>query len=267
MIAKFFGWDRIPFTKEIPTELLFHSSGYKECIARLQYVVNNRLFGCLTGDIGSGKSTAIRWLRDNLDKNRYPFIYLSESSLAPKSFYRELLFYFGITPKYLRSEAKRQFSSVVSDFYENQGKTVTIVIDEAHELKGDMLQEIRFLTNFNVDSVSPLALILVGQPELRSTLHLNFFKPIAQRINIRFHLSGLDNDETVKYIEHQLKVAGSKHPVFTKEAMNSIYAYTFGIVRDINNICTACLLDAVIRKEQIIDTCHVDRIINEYKSY
>lgn len=140
-----------------------------------------------------------------------------------------------------------------------------IVVDEAHLISGDMLQEIRFLTNFQMDSVSPLALLLIGQPELQATLQMRVFKPISQRMNVRFHLEGLSLQECRDYFSHQLEVAGSSHPVFTTEAMDAIYAHTRGISREINNICTAALLDAVLRKDKLIDAMHVTRILSEFK--
>lgn len=197
--------------------------------------------------------------------NKYRFIYLSDANLKPRDFYRELLHHFGLPPKFLRSEAKRKFQHLVWDLYENQQKVAIIVVDEAHLLSGDMLQEIRFLTNFQMDSVSPLALLLIGQPELQATLQLRIFKPITQRMNVRFHLEGLSLQESRDYIAHQLEVAGSTGQVVTTEAMDAIYAHTRGISREINNVCTAALLDAVLRKDKMIDTVHVTRILAEFK--
>lgn len=265
MIRTFFGWQSTPFTKEIPIAQLYPSSSFQECVARLNYMAKTRSFGLVTGEIGAGKSTAIRSLREGLDRTQYRFLYLCDSSLKPRDFYRELLHQFGIPPKHLRSEAKRQFEHTLWDFYENQQKIAVIVIDEAHLLQGDMLQEIRFLTNFQIDSVSPLALIMVGQPELRTTLQMRLFKPITQRMNIRYHLGGLELEDMRKYVEHQLQVAGTQHPVFTGDAIDAIYAHTRGIAREVNNVCTACLLDAVVRKEKLIDAIHVARIVMEYK--
>ncbi|MDQ0114114.1 ExeA family protein [Paenibacillus harenae] len=265
MIRSYFGWERTPFTREIETRHLHRSQRFEECVARMKYMVMTRSIGCVTGEIGCGKSTAIRCLKDGLDANKYRFIYLSDANLQPRDFYRELLHNFGLPPKYLRSEAKRQFQHLVWDLYENQQKVVVVVIDEAHLLSGDMLQEVRFLTNFQIDSVSPLALLLIGQPELQATLQLRIFRPITQRMNIRFHLEGLSLQETRNYIEHQLEVAGSTHPVFTTEAMDAIYAHTRGISREINNICTAALLEAVLRKDKLIDAVHVSRVLTEFK--
>lgn len=264
MIRSHFGWERIPFTREVETRHLHRSPRFEECVARLQYMVMTRSIGCVTGEIGCGKSTAIRALKDRLDANKYRFLYLSDANLKPRDFYRELLHHFGLTPSFLRSEAKRQFQHLVWDLYENQQKVAIVVVDEAHLLSGDMLQEIRFLTNFQMDSVSPLALILVGQPELQATLQLRVFRPITQRMNVRFHLEGLSAGETRDYIAHQLDVAGSAHPVFTTEAMDAIYAHTRGVSREINNVCTAALLDAVVRKDKLIDALHISRVLGEF---
>lgn len=264
MIRSFFGWERIPFTREVETRHLHRSVRFEECVARLQYMVMTRSIGCVTGEIGCGKSTAVRALKDRLDANKYRFLYLSDANLKPRDFYRELLHHFGLTPCFLRSEAKRQFQHHVWDLYENQQKVAIVVVDEAHLLSGDMLQEIRFLTNFQMDSVSPLALILVGQPELQATLQLRIFRPITQRMNVRFHLESLSAQETRDYIGHQLEVAGSTHPVFTTEAMDAIYAHTRGVSREINNVCTAALLDAVVRKDKLIDALHISRVLSEF---
>lgn len=267
MIRSFFGWERTPFTKEIEPRHFHRSERFEQCVARLQYMVMTRSIGCVTGEIGCGKSTSIRALKDRIDANKYRFLYLSDAHLKPRDFYRELLHQFGSSPKFLRGEAKRQFQHLVWDLYENQKKVAVVIIDEAHLLSGDMLQEIRFLTNFNMDSISPLALILVGQPELQATLQLRVFKPITQRMNVRFHLESMSSQETREYMTHHLEVAGSTHPVFTTEAMDAIYAHTRGITREINNVCTASLLDAVLRKDKLIDAIHVSRILTEFDDH
>ena len=265
MIVQFFELKSLPFTKEIPVSQLYQSASFRECVARLKYMARTRSFGLVTGEIGAGKSTAIRALKEGLDMKQFNFMYLCDSSLKPRNFYRGLLHQLGIIPEHLRGEAKRQFDHAIWDLYDCQKKIAVIVIDEAHLLQGDMLQEIRFLTNFQVDSISPLALIIVGQPELRATLKMRLFKPITQRMNIRFHLGGLELEETKAYVDHQLTVAGAKHPIFTTEAIETLHAHTRGIAREINNVCTACMLDAVVRKEKIIDTIHAERVLMEYK--
>ncbi|MGM0924125.1 MAG: ExeA family protein [Bacillota bacterium] len=159
----------------------------------------------------------------------YFFIY-QDSALKPRDFYREMLLQVGIEPMFLASDLKRQFKTALMDIYENKKKTPVVVIDEAHLLSPSMLQEIRFLTNFEIDSLSPLALILVGQPELRDKLRLRSLKAISQRINTRFHLEGLTYDETREYITHQLEMAGENRQFFTEASLKIIYKETRGIL-------------------------------------
>ncbi|XJZ26668.1 AAA family ATPase [Bacillota bacterium Lsc_1132] len=115
--------------------------------------------------------------------------------LKPRDFYREMLLQVGVEPKFLASYLKRQFKTALLDLFENKKKVPIVVIDDAHLLSPSMLQEICFLTNFKLDSLSPLALILVGQPELRDKLRLRSLEAMSQRITTRYHLTGLVYEE------------------------------------------------------------------------
>jgi type II secretory pathway predicted ATPase ExeA len=264
MIHTHFGWNYTPFQKDVQTKHLFISKRFKELQARLTFMIQQRSFGLITGDVGTGKSTSIRSLKDRLESNQYVFLYLSDSSLKPRDFYRQMLLQVGIEPQFLASDLKRQFKRALLDIYENKKKTPVVVIDEAHLLSPSMLQEIRFLTNFNVDSLSPLALILVGQPELRDKLHLRSLEAISQRINTRFHLEGLSYEEIQEYITHQLKMVGEDRQIFTESALKKIHKETRGILRLTNRLCTECLLDAVSRKQELVDEDSVERVMDDY---
>ncbi|MHB1042802.1 MAG: ExeA family protein [Eubacteriales bacterium] len=265
MIREYFGLTQMPFSKEIATDRLFKSKQHQELVARLLFIINSRYFGLVTGDIGAGKSTAIRSVYDRLDQSKYKFVYLADSSLNSRSFYRDILFQLGVTPGFHASDAKRQFKAAVMDYYTSQARLPVVVIDEAHLLSPEMLQEIRFLHNFKVDSVSPLALILCGQPELRGLLRMRVNDAITQRINVRFHLSGLSDQETREYIDHNMRIAGAKAPIFSDQAVASIYAHTRGIPRAINNLCTACLLDITAHDQRIIDENTVLKVVGEFE--
>ncbi|WP_096186330.1 ExeA family protein [Evansella halocellulosilytica] len=265
MIAAYFGWEKTPFQKQILTHDLFQSEQFEEMQARLEFMINQREFGLITGEVGAGKTTALRALHDRLVSSEHVFLYLSDSSLKPRDFYREMLVQVGIEPMFLASDLKRQFKAALLDLYQNKEKTPIVVIDEAHLLSPTMLQEIRFLTNFEIDSLSPLALILVGQPELRDKIRLRSLEAISQRITTRFHLVGLTYDEMKEYIEHHLKVAGEERQIFTEAAMKNIYTYTKGILRLTNRLCTECLLDCVARKDKLVDEDTVERVIADQR--
>lgn len=259
MIQRYFGLNRLPFDRALPPSDLFQSQGWQELCARLDYIVKSRALGVITGEIGAGKSTAIRALAARLDPIRNPLLYIAGSSLEPRGFYREVLAQFGITPAFQQRDARRQFERAFLDAYENQGKQPVLVIDEAHLLSTSMLAEVRFLTSFRFDSFSPFALILVGQSELRSTLRLRAFEAIRQRVAVRYHLSGLREQETSAYIEHSLKQAGATRPLFTGAAIAQIHAFAHGIPRLTNTLSTACLLDACTQNAQLVDTENVHR--------
>ncbi|MFC5773416.1 ExeA family protein [Ectobacillus antri] len=261
MIEQHFGWNGVPFQRHISTNNLYLSEQFKETQARLQFMIQQREFGMLTGYVGAGKTTAIRALRDSLSSSEHVFLYMSDSSLQPRDFYREMLIQLGIEPKFLVNDVKRQFKAALMDIYVNKGRTPIVVIDEAHLLSATMLQEIRFLTNFQIDSLSPLALILVGQPELREKLKISSLEAISQRITTRFHLTGLGEEELASYVSHQLKVVGEEQQIFSTAALREIYKHTKGILRLTNRMCTDCLLDIVIQKQKVVDADTVERVL------
>ena len=259
----FFEMKGVPFTREISPKHLFHSSSQKEASARLEYAVQHRQFCLLTGEAGMGKSTAIRSLVHQLDPIHYHYLYICDSSLTPKLFYREVLQNFGIQPAFRSTDAKRQYQSLMLDIYENEKKNVVVILDEAHHFPDSMLQELRFILNFKADSMSPLSLIVVGQPSLRNLLRVKQLEAIEQRIQMRYQMSGLTEKETNDYIRHQLKVAETPHEIFSEEAIRAIYNFSQGIPRKINTLCSQSLLDAFIQGNKIVGESHIHRAINE----
>lgn len=265
MIIDYFGWNKTPFQKQVLTSDLYHSEQFDEMQARLTFMINQREFGLITGEVGAGKTTALRALRDQLLSSEHVFLYLSDSSLKPRDFYRGMLQQLDIEPMFLASDLKRQFKDALLDLYLNKEKTPIVIIDEAHLLSPTMLQEIRFLTNFEVDSLSPLALILVGQPELRDKIRLRSLEAISQRITTRFHLVALTYEEMKEYIDHHLKVAGETKQLFTEAAMKKIYMHTKGILRLTNRLCAECLINCVARQELLVDEDSVERVLTDQK--
>lgn len=265
MYESFFGFTKTPFTRDIELEQLFELPGQKELLSRLLYIAENRQFGLITGEVGSGKTTSIRALSKELPVSKYRLFYVADSNLTPRNFYWVLLNEFGVTPHFYRGDAKRQLHKVILTLYEDEKKTPVIIIDEGHLLNKAMLEEIRFLTNFQMDSYSPMSLILVGQPELKKVLRLQVFEAIMQRVNIRYHLTGMDEGETRRYIVHNLKICGVHNSVFTDEALKLIFEFTQGIARKVNNVCTACLMAAYGQKKNLIDD-HLVKIVldNEF---
>lgn len=251
MFEQFFGFVRTPFERDLPVDKLFLTTGFEELLARLKYTAERKKFALITGEVGSGKSTAVRVLSERLNTARYRVVYISDSALTPRNFYWGALHQLDCQPRFYRGDAKRQLHRVVTELVETQRKTPVVIIDEAHLMGKEMLEEIRFLMNFRMDSYTPMSLILVGQPELRRILQLQIYEAIVQRVNIRFHLPGLDRQETADYIRHHLNVAGVQANLFTDDAIEIIHEFSGGIARKINNLRTSCLLDAYLRRKTL----------------
>jgi type II secretory pathway predicted ATPase ExeA len=243
----FFGFQRTPFGRNLPVDQLLKYPAHEELVSRLKYTAEKRFFALITGEVGSGKSTALRHLLSLLNPNKYRTIYISDSGLTPRHFYWEAL---------------RQLDQVILDLSENQHKVPVVIVDEAHLLDREMLEEIRFLLNFRMDSYNPMGLILVGQPELRRILQLQIYEAIAQRVNVRYHLVSLDQAETKDYVVHHLKTAGISAAIFTDDALDVVYDFSGGIARKINNLCLACLLAAASENKRLVDD-HLVKVVIE----
>lgn len=212
----------------------------------------------ITGQVGSGKSTAIRSVMQSLEASRYRYIYLASSQLSPAEFYRSLLYQVNIQPSRGFSENKRLVAQAMLELHQKGIKPV-VVIDEAQELTVQMLSELRFVLNYQADSFSPLMVILAGQPQLAETLRLQVLECIRQRINVHYRLPCLDEDEIAAYILHHLKVAGLDKQIFTDAAVQLIYQFSKGIPRRINNICRYAIVAAVVADSPTIDADAVQK--------
>ena len=166
MYREFYGMKHQPFSRNVPPEVLYESKAMTEALGRLAYVADRQLFAVVTADAGCGKSTLIRKFASSLPKEKYIFLYLSDSKLTPRWFYKGMLDQLGLEARFYRGDAKRQLQKEIEIIRGVHGQRVVCVLDEAHLLEKETIEEFRFLLNYRFDSVSPMALILVGQTEL-----------------------------------------------------------------------------------------------------
>ena len=258
MFTEYFKFRSVPFTKGIPPVALFVHSELLELHNRFKFCVLNNKFAVVTGVCGTGKTTAIRRFDSSLDKSKYVVLYISQSSLNARGFYRIMLDKLGIQARRNIVEAKKQLQEQLYLMQHVKNIHPVCIIDESHLLSYDMLEEIRFLLNMQFDSISPVSLILAGQPELLTKLQSPKCEAINQRIDIIFHLKPFDLTTTNEYIKHQLKYAGAKNDIFTEKAISDIHVNTSGVARRIDKVCTNCLIYASQKKINIID----DHVVN-----
>jgi len=258
---EFFGLTNTPFSREIPADKLYESAMMMETIDRLTYAANKQLFAVLTSDVGCGKTTAVRRLCSVLDSSKYMFLYVSDSQVTPRWFYKCLLEQMGVEASFYRGEAKNQLHRELEVIRGVHKRKVVTIVDEAHLLGKDTLEEIRFLLNYQMDSVSPMALILVGQNELWDKLKLICYAAIRQRIDLKCELPQFDRAQTAEYIDAHMRWAGCDREVFTDKAVDEIYKYSAGAARAVNKLCTHCMLYAAQRSKKIIDDHAVKFVI------
>ena len=262
MFEGFYGFHATPFTRAIPGKDLFMPPELTEVVSRMEYVSQRHLFAVLTGDCGTGKTTILRCLSETMDPRQYRMLYISDSKLTPRSFYRLLLEQLGVIARWNRADAKRQLHEQLSILCSVDGINAVCVVDEAHLLSFEMLEEIRFLLNMKYDSISPIALILAGQPELwKNRLSLQKCAAIRQRIDIQSVLNHYDRFRTGEYIRHHLKYAGAENEIFTEGAIDGVYAYSTGVPRIIDKVCTSVLIYGSQSRLQLIDDHAVHTVL------
>lgn len=258
MNSPYFSFTREPFSRELSPTELFVSKGHQELLARLRHAIETGALAVITGQVGSGKSTAIRSVMHSLDASRYRYIYLVNSQLTPAEFYKSLLYQVNVQPGRGICTNKRLAAQAMLELYQ-KGIKPLVVIDEAQELAVPMLSELRLVLNYQTDSFSPLMIILAGQPQLAETLRLQVLECIRQRIDVHYRLPCLEEDEIPTYILHHLKVAGLDKQIFTNDAVKLIYQFSKGIPRRINNICRYAVIAAVMADSPTIDADAVQK--------
>lgn len=250
--SPYFSFTREPFSRELAPSEVFISKGHHELLARLRHAIETGSLAVITGQVGSGKSTAIRSVMHSLEASRYRYMYMASSELTPSEFYKSLLYHVNVQPGRSFSQNKRLVAQTMLEIHQKGIKPI-VLIDEAQELSAPMLSELRFVLNYQADSFSPLMVILTGQPQLAETLRLQVLECIRQRINVHYRLPCLEEEEVSAYILHHLKVAGLNKQIFTDAAIKLISQFSKGIPRRINNLCRYAIIAAVVTDSPTID--------------
>lgn len=262
MYESFFEMKHAPFINGISVDALYMSSMLDETLGRLEYVAQRKLFAIVTADVGCGKTTAIRKFTASLEPDKYTVLYLSDSKLTPRWFYKGLLDQLGIESKFYRGDAKRQLHQQLEVIRGVYNKTVVTIVDEAHLLAKETLEEIRFLLNYKMDSLNPMSLILVGQNELWDKIKLQRYAAIRQRIDLKCEIPQFDRSQTAEYISAHLVYADGTKEIFTDKAIDEIYKYSAGSARAINKVCIHSLMFAAQRAKKLIDDHMIKTVVN-----
>jgi|CXWL01.1.fsa_nt_gi general secretion pathway protein A len=261
MYKEFFGLDDTPFTLTPDPRFIVFTPSYNEVLASLYYGLENaKGLIVLTGEVGTGKTTALRWILRRLDASVLA-AYVFNPRLSIDEFYQHVTQMLGIKDWANKSDLLNTMGKVLEERHRRGLRTV-IIIDEAHELSDYVLEEIRLLMNFESDNAKHLQIVLTGQPELRDKLNQQNLRQLKQRVALRCHMHPFPTVEEVdRYITERLLIAGSPQPnVFTPGAVDFIFQCSEGIPRQINNLCDNSMLAAYSAGEQVIGRQIVEQV-------
>jgi len=268
MYTNYFGFCEKPFTLTPNPRFIFLSKNHKEAFAHLLYGINNHYgFIALIGEIGAGKTTVLRTLLGQLQEANYRSALIFNPCLTGIELLRSINNEFDIPSNYQHAN---ELLAELNRFLlaENaEGRTVVLVIDEAQNLRPEVLEQIRLISNLETENDKLIQIILAGQPELERLLERPDLRQLDQRIAVRYKLKSLSMDETRIYISHRMEVAGETGGVsFSNAAIRLIYLSTRGTPRTINILSDRALLVAYGDERRRIDTAIVIRAIRELVS-
>ena len=248
-LLTFFGFTKMPFTKDIETDKIFKSSMINELHSMFEFGISTEDIMLIFGEIGCGKSVALRLFLESLDVNKYYPIYLKSCGMNVSHLYSAILSSKKIEPPFRLFNAKKLYEKVISE----SRKKPVVILDDAQDLTDKALLEIKNLVSFDADSTNRLCVIISGQMEIAEKMKFSMFASVMQRIRLKFQAEGMGLEETCRYIDHQMKISGKDTSIFTDDAMAEIFKRTNGIAGLINKECFTAIIAACAKKRDLIE--------------
>lgn len=262
---EYFGLKKAPFSKDLSRQELFNYRQLLQFEEMLNLTVAHRSMMLLTSRAGAGKTTATRACLEELSQQKYKLIYLGQDHRTA-SFFARLAEELGLRPELSRSYRSLHISKRLENEVMAGGKELVLVVDEAHLLERQALEELRMLSNSEMDRRSLISIIFLGQIWIRDRLKYREYEALNQRLRLRYALEGLTEKETAQYIQHHLSLAGCAKELFSSDAIKQIFLASGGLLRPINNICFAGLVKAKSLGEKTVDAAIVKRVVQEQEA-
>ena len=261
---EYFGMKKEPFADNMGSKDLLLLPGIVSVKQRMDYVLGIGGIMLVTGDVGSGKSTAIRWTLSQYHKSEINYCYVVANSAPCTELYKQLCWGMHLDIKSgSRALLLKKFKDAVTDNLEkNKNKTV-VIIDEASILRADVFAELHTINQFDFDSAKRFSLILAGRNSLVDKLEYRTSIPLASRVMARAHLTSLDEEQMDSYINHHLKVSGVTAKLFSKNAITAIWQGSGGLLRKANFLARGSLIGCMAEKKDQVDEEHVRKASTE----
>jgi len=256
---------QLPFALTPDPHYIYFTPSHTEVMANLHYgIESGKGLIVVTGEVGTGKTTMLRWVMQRLDRSVL-VAYVFNPRLAVPEFYQHLASLFDIRNWENKSDFLIEFGRVLEARH-SRGLRTVLIIDEAHGLSTDVLEEVRLLCNFESDTAKKLQIVLTGQPELRNVLNDPQLRQLKQRIALRCEIKALPNvEETAQYIASRMKIAGAvRTEIFSPGAVDYIFRCSEGIPRNINNLCDNALLNGFASGASMVSRAMIEEIAGTF---
>jgi general secretion pathway protein A len=254
----FFGFAKEPFTADLDLDGILQTEDLLAVSQRIEYVMRIGAIGLVTGEVGAGKSTALRWTAGQLHPSRYKTLWITATSGSILEVYRQLLAELDInTAASSRAVLTRLIRQQIQNLISTKKQQPLFIIDEASLLRLDVFAELHTLTQFQGDSKPWLPIILAGQNNLADNLLYRTAIPLASRIVARSHLKAVDREGMKQYVFHHLTVAGMKNSPFDEQAITAIHQGSGGLFRKANHLARGALIAAAAENSQTVTAEHV----------
>jgi type II secretory pathway predicted ATPase ExeA len=254
----FFGMKKEPFGSDIRVSEILKTAELVDVKERFDYVIRLGAIGLVTGEVGSGKSTAIRYAAEHLHPSEYKSLYMTASSGAIMEFYRQLVNELDI---HIKSNSKalmlRLIKKEITQLVCEKKIKVVLLVDEASLLRLEVFAELHTICQFEKDSKPYLPMILAGQNNLIDKLSYRSSQPLASRIVARSHLQGTDFAGMQDYLKHHLAIAGIKQNLFDQNAITAIHQGSGGLFRKANHLARGALIAAAANQATLVNADHV----------
>lgn len=247
----YWGFHRLPFPKIAPPDESFFDKRMDATMDRLGHLLSTKEIGVVIGEAGTGKSTLLDLFLSRVSSTRYRILHLPVPQTKPRELYRSIASALGVNTSWFGADALKVTDLLTYSYLESNRPNL-LIIDEAHILSPQCLNELRLLTNTAVKYEPLITLVLFGQPALASTLKLPALLPLAQRIGAFVALGGFAEEETAAYIRWQIQHAGSDQEIFPPATLKAIHRRSQGIPRMINRLALESLHQACLDGGKII---------------
>jgi len=259
MFLEHFSLNAHPFTEKPPIEWLLRDEHIDQALARLKFFEQQGTIALIIGQTGLGKSSLLRLFIHQLPQNRYNPLYLHLTPLNANAFLRLIVIKLGEKPKMGKD---RMLLQILERINQND-KCTLFIIDEAHLIDPNTLTDLRLLIS-SIDEEIYLKIILCGQENLSHILKRSSHADLLHRVTLQFIMRSLSKEKTSAYIDYRITKAGGSDKIFEPEAKDLIHDYTGGVARQINNVATACLINAAARGVKKITEALVNETMTEF---